>query len=249
MDRLAVEKIVKARGWLAHQPKAFQDAVLSRAALVSFSARDYVFHTGDDLGGVYGVVAGGFGVYGAGRESSVQLGDVLRAGRWFGHGPTMTRRGRTLTFRALEPSSVLFLPLAALDEIASRSVEFMRSVAAISYFGTAAAIAVTSDLLIRRSDQRIAATLMRVTGADEGIQPPRPEGFHLTQAELAEMANVSRDVMNRTLARFKRNGWVATSYNGIAILDAVALSEFAAGVMTHRKAKQKAARRRLSVLS
>ena len=64
------------------------------------------------------------------------------------------------------------------------------------------------------------------------------------------MANVSRDVMNRTLAGFKRNGWVATSYNGIAILDAVALSEFAAGVrLTHRKAKQKAARRRLSTLS
>ncbi len=234
MDRLAVEKIVKARGWLAHQPKAFQDAALSRAALVSFASRDYVFHTGDDLGGVYGVVAGGFGVYGAGRESGAQLGDVLRAGHWFGHGPAMTRRSRTLTFRALEPSSALFLPLAALNEIASRSIEFMRSVAAISYFGTDAAIAVVSDLLIRRGDQRIAATLLRVTGAEEGIRPPRPDGFHLTQAELAEMANVSRDVMNRTLARFRRNGWVATSYNGIAILDAAALSEFAAGFLAQR---------------
>lgn len=228
MDRSRAEIAVKSVGWLAHQAKPFQDAWLARATIVSFAARDYVFHTGDDLGGVYGVVTGGIGIYAAGRDGAVALGHVLRAGHWFGHGPAMTRRSRTLTFRATEPSTAFFVPLAALNEIVARNVEFMRSFGAMLEFGDDDAISIVSDLLIRRSDQRIAATLLRVTGAEEGIKPPDPEGYFLTQAELAEMANVSRDVMNRTLARFKAAGWVSLTYNRIAIVDATALSDFIA---------------------
>ena len=134
-----------------------------------------------------------------------------------------------MTFRALEPSQALFVPLTALDEIAGRSPDFMRAVASIAEFGTDAAVAVAADLLIRRSDRRIAATLLRVTAAAEGVGAPHPDGFHLTQTDLAEMSNVSRDVANRTLSRFKANGWIATRYNRIALLNATALSHFASG--------------------
>lgn len=229
MDRSEIEKIVKARGWLALQTNAFQQAVLSRATLIALGARDYVFHTGDDLGGVYGVIGGGVGVYIAGNDAGLSLGHVLRTGAWFGHGPAITRRTRTLTFRALEPTQALFLPLAAIKEIAASSPDFMRGVASMAEFGTDAAIAVAADLLIRRSDRRIAATLLRVTTVAEGIASPHPDGFHLTQTDLAEMSNVSRDVMNRTLSRFKSEGWIETKYNRIAILDGAALSQFAAG--------------------
>jgi hypothetical protein len=49
------------------------------------------------------------------------------------------------------------------------------------------------------------------------------------------MANVSRDVMNRTLARFKSLGWIATNYNRVKILDLRSLSEFASGIRTTLK--------------
>jgi CRP/FNR family transcriptional regulator, cyclic AMP receptor protein len=229
LDRSKAEGVVKTRGWLGHQSGAFQDAVLQRAALVDFSARDYVFHVGDDPGGVYGVATGGIGVYVASRNSTLSLGHVLRGGHWFGHGPAMLRRSRTLTYRATEASSAFLLPLAALNEIASRDVESMRSLGTMADFGLETSIAANSDLLIRRSDQRIAATLLRVTGADDGVPPSDQSGYCLTQAELAEMTNVSLDVMHRTLARFKNEGWIAISYNRIAILKVNALSEFLAG--------------------
>ena len=230
VDQAEIEKIMTNRGWLAEQPPAFQKAILNRAVPMAFKADDYVFHSGDDLGGIYGVLTGGIGLYAPGRDLSLSLMHVLRAGYWFGQGPAMTRRNRTRTFRVLEPTRALLLPLSALNEIAATSAEFARHVGAISEFSSKVAGAVISDLLIRRSDRRIAATLLRATAADEGVQPSHPDGFHLTQADLAEMSNVSRDVMNRTLAQFKSRGWIATHYNRIAILDVAALSNFAAGM-------------------
>lgn len=229
MDRASAEAVVTSRGWLAHQDEPFQHAWLARAVIVTFANRDHVFHSGDDGGGVYGVVNGGIGIYPAGRDGSVALGHVLRAGHWFGHGPAMTRRRRTLTFRATESSLAFFVPLAALNKITAHNIEFMRSVGAMLEFGIDDAISAVSDLLIRRSDQRIAATLLRVTGAETGNSQPGPDGYFLGQADLAEMANVSRDVINRTLARFKAWGWVSLGYNRIFVLDAVALSDFIAG--------------------
>tara|TARA_R110002110_G_scaffold179197_19_gene384662 strand:+ start:2007 stop:2723 length:717 start_codon:yes stop_codon:yes gene_type:complete len=229
MNRAKLDAIARSSGWLALQPELFQDAVLGKASVVSFAARAYVFHTGDEPGGVYGVLSGGFGIYIAGRDSSVSLGHVLRAGRWFGYGPALTRVSRTLTFRTMEPSAAFFLPLAALDEIGSRNTDFMRRVCTMLAVAVDEAIATTVDLLIRRSDMRIAAILLRVTGVEDGIGPSEPEGYILTQTELAEMANVSRDVVNRTLARFKAQGWVALTYNRIAVRDPAALSGFASG--------------------
>jgi hypothetical protein len=81
------ERAVLRHGWLAHQPPVFQQAVLRRARLVSLPDGEYAFHAGDDLGGVYGVAAGGVGILIPGRGASLRLAQVIRAGVWFGHGP------------------------------------------------------------------------------------------------------------------------------------------------------------------
>lgn len=235
MERSEVIQIVRSRGWLARQPADFQAAVLDRVSQVTFATGDYVFHTGDDTGGIYGVLHGSFGAYAPSRESELQLGHVFRAGDWFGSSSAITQRSRTLTFRALEPSLAIFLRLMLFNELGGRSQAYRHCVAAMSECGTDMALMTISDLLLRRSDQRVAATLLRATAVTEGVRPSHPEGFRLTQTDLAEMSNVSRDVMNRTLAIFKARGWVATSYNHIAILDAEALADFAAGAGSMRR--------------
>ena len=58
--------------------------------------------------------------------------------------------------------------------------------------GSILATRVISDLLIPEAPQRIAAVLLRVTGAEDGVEPTHPDGFLITQANLGEMSNVSR---------------------------------------------------------
>ena len=60
MESGKAERIALSRGWLAHQPPAFQAAVLGQARRASFAKGETVFH---DQGGFYGVVQGGVAVF------------------------------------------------------------------------------------------------------------------------------------------------------------------------------------------
>ncbi|WP_170985014.1 Crp/Fnr family transcriptional regulator [Roseomonas sp. AR75] len=226
MDRAAAERIATQGGWLAHQPAAFRTALLAAARLEAFEVGSYTFHVGDALGGIYGLVAGGFAVHVATRAAGPDLATILRPPVWFGQGPLMTRRPRVLSFRATEPSFAFHVPLAALEAVSRALPEAARALGAMSVFGMDVAIHTVSDLLIREPDRRIAATLLRVTAAPDGLRADDQAGFRLTQAELGEMANASRHLVNRTLGAFAARGWVKVGYGRIAVRDAVALAGF-----------------------
>lgn len=228
LNKPLAEKVVASRGWLSKQPAKFRNALLKRARLLTFPNGAPVYHAGDDPGGIYGIVSGGILVYVPGIDGTERLGHIARSGVWFGHGPALTRDGRALTFIAGEPSLVLHVALGVLDELVASDEAAGRSIRAISEFAMRIAYAAVSDLLIRRSDCRIAATLLRVSAAFDGIEPTSI-GFTLKQTQLAEMANVSRHLANQTLTKFETRGWIAVSYNHVTITDANALLAFISG--------------------
>jgi CRP-like cAMP-binding protein len=123
----------------------------------------------------------------------------------------------------MEPCVALHVPLAALDALARGNPEGARAFGVLVNANMAVMTAAVSDLLIPRPDRRIAAVLLRVAGVS-AVGPAAP---HLSQADLAEMANASRQLVNRTLAGFVARGWVAQHYRRIAIRDPAALAAFA----------------------
>jgi len=228
MERARAEAILLAQGWLAEVPRGVRAALLARARLVSFAAGAPVFHIGDEAGGIYGIAGGAFGVLAATEGRSARLCSVLRRGAWFGHGPAVARGRRALGFRAMEPSVALHVPLAALTALA-RQAEGAMSLALLAHANMSLAITTVSDLQVARADRRVAAALLRATGVARGIPPADPAGDRLTQAEIGEMANASRQAVNRALGRFARQGWIALGYQRIAVTDPRALDAFAAG--------------------
>ena len=92
--------------------------------------------------------------------------------------------------------------------------------------GQMQAIRVISDLLIPKAPRRVAAVLLRATGYGE-VEAGHADGFVLTQAQLAQMANCSRHVVNRTFVQFEHEGWIAARYNRVRIVDEKALTDFA----------------------
>jgi CRP/FNR family cyclic AMP-dependent transcriptional regulator len=226
LDRTLAEKMVASRGWLSKQPEKFRNALLKRAHLLTFPTGASVFHAGDDPGGIYGAVGGGILVYVPGLDGRERLAHVVRPGVWFGHGPALAHDERTLTFVAGEPSLALHVPLAVIDELAATDAVSERSIRAITEFTMRIAYATVADLLVRRSDCRIAATLLRVCAALDGVKAVDPAGFILKQTQLAEMANVSRHLANQTLTKFEARGWIVVSYNHVKITDPNALLTF-----------------------
>jgi CRP/FNR family transcriptional regulator, cyclic AMP receptor protein len=227
VDREKCEAIVRSIGWLSRQPAAFQSALLKQAKLTTFDAEETVYLPGADLGGIFGAISGSFRVYVPGRRGNYALTHILRAGVWFGEGPINSGGVRTMGFVAAEPANAFHVSFAQLSNLVSEDVQASRSIASLSEFGLNVAAAAVSDLLIPSGEKRIASVLLRVTGAEEIESSSPPRAFRLTQAQLGEMANASRDLVNRTLKKFEAKGWLTSGYNQIVINDAPSLSRFA----------------------
>jgi CRP/FNR family transcriptional regulator, cyclic AMP receptor protein len=213
IDRATAEHWVLRAGWLADQPEDVRNSVLKHARIVDYQAGEFIFHAGDAEGGIYGVITGGVGVHLPSNEGIPVLAHILRCGEWFGYGPLVRGRKRSLSFSLIEPS------------IAQGSLAHQRAIMSISEYGMDVATKVIETLLIRSTDGRIAATLLRVARSfDEG---GRSTMVVLTQSQLGEMANAERQVVNRALKRLEGKGILRVSYGRIEIVDKAALQKVA----------------------
>lgn len=228
MTEAEAKALIRKHGWLTEEAVWVQDAILSRARLRHFGANEYTFHADDDPGGIYGVVSGGFGVLLPTSANDMVVTQVIRLGVWFGHGPVLTGRSRALSFRALEPSTALHLPMSSLGEIKAQHPEFSQRLAALSERNfSIVALRVIADLLIHSTEKRVAATLVRISRpeASEDKLPPWP--IHLTQAEIGRMANASRDRVSQALRKFQSLGWIEIDYRAIIVKELEALTKHA----------------------
>jgi CRP-like cAMP-binding protein len=219
MERAEAEQIVTQTGWLSRQPESFQAALLRRARLVTFAKGEHAYTVGDTTGSIYGVTQGGFGAEVVTPYSDSRLAHIMRDGTWFGTGPVHTGTPRVFTFRAVEPSIAFSVPMAALHEIAAVDAATFRRLAALSEENMWLASHVVSDLLLPSSEQRIVAVLLRAAGVTVGDPLPPPHVVLITQSELGEMANASRDVVNRVLGRLESRGMIVVGHGRIQVVE------------------------------
>jgi CRP-like cAMP-binding protein len=225
-----LDTLFAAHGWLSGVPAGFRTRILGMARPLRLARGQRLFAIDDPPGGIYGIVSGGIGIEGAAEWHPLRLGHILRAGSWFGHHPVLTGGERRVQgMRAIEESELLLVPLPALRALVASDALAARLVGAMADLGSILASRVISDLLIPQAPRRIAAVLLRVTAAEEGVQPTHPDGFLVTQADLGEMANASRPHVNRVLGEFAERGWVSKSYQRVRVRDVEALRNFAAG--------------------
>lgn len=221
-----LERVFATRGWLSHQPQPFRSRFVRLGRLVALERGAPVFRMGDGSGGVFGIVSGAIAVLGGTSRQLPVLAHIERAGDWFGHGPALRGGNRSLTFIAAEPSTLLQVPLERIRAQLQGNPDFAARLAQMADASTETVIGVARDLLIRDAARRLAAVLLRVTAAGD-VPPESEQGYALTQAQLGEMANISRHHVNRTLGMMRRAGWIDSRYNRIRLLDVAALKAFA----------------------
>ncbi len=229
MERAEAEQRILRRGWLSEQPENIRAAVLQRSRLVKHEPRHVVFNAGDELGGICGVVSGGIGIYLPTGEGDLKLAHIGRDGVWFGYGPLIRGRRRSLSFSPTETTWLMHVPLPILQQIAGISPVYQRAILSISEYGMDTAMMIIENLLIQNNARRIAATLMRVAPPHDESRARALLEIILTQSQLGELASVGRQVVNRELQRLEARGWIESSYVRIRVLDRDALTAFALG--------------------
>lgn len=219
--------VLSVAGWLSTEPEWLRKAILTRAKLQKYTPGEYTHFVGDTSGGMFGIAGGSFGVMIPTPAGELVLCHVLRTGAWFGLGPILTNGPRSLTYRALETCHVLYVSRPDLDAITHSNPEFYRRIAILSegsYY--AMAIRVLGDLLVRSGERRIAAVLSRLAQGGDGYRKGDPAPIHLSQADIGQIANASRDRVNRALQKFAKSGWIELDYKVIVIRDLDALDAF-----------------------
>lgn len=220
ISREQAADIVSSRGWLPLVPESFRSDILRHAVLQHFAAGAVIYRLGDPLGGIYGLVTGIVTVNVAPAEHMPQLIHLGVAGAWTGEGCFLTRQPRRLELRALVATSMMHVPLEALDRLAAKDANVVRYIALNTMMGVDILIQVVHDLQRPDAARRIAAVLHRATSIG---QVPIP----LTQAEIGAMANASRKQVNAALQRFAAAGWISNTYRSITIIAPEQLRRFA----------------------
>ena len=223
-----IEALFASRGWLARHPPAFRRVLLAEALTLHMAPGVYVYREGAESHGLYGIIAGGIGVEGGHPEQTPMLGHVHRAGEWFGMRAPLDGGPRALSYLALEPSQLVFIPNSRLVPLMRSDADHAIRVGQLGEAGSRLSSRIIRDLLTRDARRRLAAVLLRVTGDGE-LVPDDPSGFWLTHRQLGEMANLSRIHVGRKLGDFETAGWISCGYNRIRLRNVKHLKAFAYG--------------------
>lgn len=221
-----LEAVFATRGWLTEHPPEFRSLLLGEAVPVEARPGTFVFRRDDESNGLYGIVSGAIGVEGGHRRQTPLLGHVMRRGEWFGIKALLHGGRRELSYRAIEPTSLVFIPRAQLVPLMQKDPAVAVRVGQLAEIGNRLGAWIARDLLTPDAGKRLAAVLYRVLGGGE-VAPDDPQGFWLTRQQLGEMANLSRHHVGRKLSAFEARGWISCGYNRIKLLDAEALAAFA----------------------
>lgn len=222
VSRARAEQIMSERGWLPLVPEAFRNDVLRRSVLLHFAPGEPVFRLDDPAGGIYGLVAGTVSASLAPAGATPRLILLGVPGHWTGEGCFLTRKPRRAEMRAVVETTMMHLPLAAMDQMAARDPAVVHHVALLLMMTVEFLFRVINDLQKPEADRRIASVLQRTTWIGETPIP-------LTQSEVGVMANASRKQVNAAIKRFSEAGWLTNTYRSINITDPAALRRFADG--------------------
>jgi CRP-like cAMP-binding protein len=230
MKREAGLSILASRGWLAETPAEFQTSFLSFAQWRHIEKGATVTLGGEEKDDVIGLAHGTVAATTTVGLAETPTMHIACAVFWLGYGPLLLERPRVVTVEARTDLWVAEIPQAKILPLLDGTTKwwrcFMRLL--VEYGDTTALIA--SDLLIRQSDRRLAATILRFAG------PPDPDAgpagrlrIPVTQTEVADASNLSRNAAGTILRALAAKGYIETDYGGIAILDRAGLQHFVVG--------------------
>lgn len=216
---------LKQRGWLSRRPRKFQQDLLQYGRRIRYSANEFVFHLDDRPAGIYGIASGTFGLLAATELAEPRLGHLLHPGAWFGEGPLLTGARRRLAAQARTAGEVVYVSLSDLNALCATDPAWHRHLATLAHENLTVAAGIIAELQLCGSEARLAAVLLRAAGRT-AIET-RKELFpvRLSQKELGEMANVSRQVTNSILRRWQDRGWVDVRYGEVVVADVGSLLE------------------------
>jgi CRP/FNR family transcriptional regulator, cyclic AMP receptor protein len=208
--------------WLAVLTDAERDRAWNSLRFAAADAGTLVCRQGERIAGWLGVLDGLVRVASTDQSGCTTTITGVLAGGWFGEGTVLKREPCRFHAQALSRSQLAILPVEAFHALLDNSIRFNRLVMdqlneRLSHF-----IGAREWERLRRPDLRVACQLAQLH--NPVLHPRAGTVVKLRQQELADLAGLSRQCVNRSLAQLQVRGLVRVQYGGVQVLDAAALA-------------------------
>ena len=219
--------VLGRRGWLASTPAVFRRAILSECRWEQVEAGALI-QVGDETDGELIGLADGIielrTVFGRVDTPIMHLAHPVL---WIGYGPLLFDRPRSVAASAKTALSLGRISQAAVRKLLAKHPNWWPHFNLLALIYGDIAVNIAADLLIRDSERRLAAVLLRLTGRrfDNG-EDAHAVAVPLTQAELAGAANMSKNSAGTMLRRLASRGLVEVGYHGAVVKNPDALRAF-----------------------
>ena len=227
MDQEEGLRILSSRGWLSTTPVDFQRAILSECRWQVLEVGQAIQAGGEETGELIGLAHGTIEMRTILGAADTPLMHIAHPVFWLGYVPLILGQPRRLAASAKTHSWLARVPQYVVERLFSERPEWWRFFLqpAIIYGDVSQTVA--ADLLIRNSERRCAAVLLRLSGHRfAGPEDcPRVE-VSLTQDELASAANLSRNSTGTMLRKLATRGLIKLGYRGVTVSEPTALRAF-----------------------
>jgi CRP-like cAMP-binding protein len=196
--------------------------LLARARIVKVQRGEVLFLRGEPCHGLHVVLDGAIRVYNSSSSGREQVIGVERAGSVIGELPLFDGGNQPYSAEAMSPSRLLFIPREHFLTVIHAHPELMQAALRALAIRVRRLLHLVEELSLHEVPERVARYLL--AQAKE-----RGACFTLdyTHAELAAQLGTVREVVTRTLNRFRKAGWISMQDGKITVLDRDALQALA----------------------
>ena len=199
------------------------EELLKQAITRRFRPDDVIFRKDDPGNGLYCVVSGRVVVVADSAEGKELILNVFSPGEYFGEIALLDGEGRTATAIAREPSELLFLDRAHFMPFLARSPEATTRIIRVLCKRLRRTNSLVEDSIFLPVSLRLAKQLLALVDVYD-LQAEAEPTFPVSQGELGRMLGVSREIVARQLAIWRRAGLVEMQRGRITLRDRAALA-------------------------
>ena len=230
MDREQGIALLRDGGWLTATPAEFQQAILPRCDWGCVEVGEPIQAGGEEHGELIGLAGGIVEMRTILGRADTPIMHLAYPVFWFGYVPILTGRPRQIAASAKSLVWLARIPQATVRALLVERPEWWRHLMQLSIIYGDISQTIAADLLIRDSERRCAATLLRLGGRRfAGPEDKKPVEVPVTQEELAGATGLSRNSVGTMVQRLKARGLIEPGYRGVIVSAPAALRAFVDG--------------------
>ncbi len=230
MDREEGMDVLRRGAWLRDTPADFRDGILSLCRWERLDAGALIQTGSNEDGEMSGLASGIIELRSVIGRPDMPIMHFARPVFWLNFTRIISRH-RSNRVEATAKTTVWLAraPQPAVRKLLKVRPEWWQCFLQPALFYGDIALDIAADLIIRDSERRCAAVLLRLTGrrfADP--EDLEPVDVSITQDDLAGAANLSRSSVRTMLGRLAERGLIEQGYGGIVVRAPAALRAFVA---------------------